>query len=213
MRLLKLAIAASLVAYGATILISDSHVAINQISIDAPDSVFLSEARSSKLSIAFLTDLHVKRLGDSLSDLDDLIDSVKAEGPDLVILGGDLVDSSVSEFELKEVRRGVVARLGRITAVPVLAVLGNHESWTNPDAWKRDLNNAGIQVIEGRTLEIMNLGLCVRGLGDVYSGRFRFVEFPDYCSEMTKVTVTHDPAGAFKAGVDGLDTQSESLVK
>jgi len=59
----------------------------------------------------------------------------------------------------------------------------------------------------------MNLGLCVRGLGDVYSGRFRFVEFPDYCSEMTKVTVTHDPAGAFKAGVDGLDTQSESLVK
>jgi len=123
-----LAIVMILVAYGATILISDSHVAINQISIDAPDSVFLSEARSSKLSIAFLTDLHVKRLGDSLSDLDDLIDSVKAEGPDLVILGGDLVDSSVSEFELKEVRRGVVARLGRITAVPVLAVLGNHES-------------------------------------------------------------------------------------
>lgn len=201
---MALAIAISLVAYGATILIRDSNVAVNRVAIDAPDSVFLLEASSSKVSIAFLTDLHVKKLGDSLSDLDDLIDSVKAEGPDLVILGGDFVDASVPEDELKEVRRDVVARLGRITSVPVLAVLGNHESWTNPDAWKRELDNAGVKVIDGRTLAIMHLKLCVRGLGDVYSGRFRFVEFPDHCSEMARVTVTHDPAGAFRAGVDGL---------
>lgn len=201
---MALAIAVSLVAYGATILIRDSNVAINRVAIEAPDLVFLSEASSSKVSIAFLTDLHVKRLGDSLSDLDDLIDSVKAEGPDLVILGGGFVDASVPEDGLKEVRRDVVARLGRITSVPVLAVLGNHESWTNPDAWKRELDNAGVKVIDGRTLAIMHLKLCVRGLGDAYSGKFKHVEFPLNCSEMSKISVTHGPAGAFKPGVEGL---------
>lgn len=179
-------------------------VGVNRIALDVAEPIFLSERSRSDLSIAFLSDLHVSSSHESLARLDELVSSVIAEAPDLVILGGDLVDGSVPDEELQELRHGVAVRLGRITDVPLLSVLGNHESWTNPVAWKRELNRFGVIVIDGHVEVFGLLGLCVRGFGDAYSGKFKHVEFPLNCSEMTKISVTHDPAGAFKPGVEGL---------
>lgn len=44
----------------------------------------------------------------------------------------------------------------------------------------------------------------MRGFGDACTGRFRYVGFPDTCAGLPTVSITHDPAGAFRGGVRGL---------
>ena len=41
-------------------------------------------------------------------------------------------------------------------------------------------------------------------LGDFYTNRFMYIPFPEKCKEMVKITLTHDPAGAFHKDVTGL---------
>ena len=53
-------------------------------------------------------------------------------------------------------------------------------------------------------LVLGSLGLCVRGLGDSYTGQFRYVAFPTECAGLQEITVTHDPAGAFHPEVRGI---------
>ena len=46
--------------------------------------------------------------------------------------------------------------------------------------------------------------VCVRGLGDQYTDRFAYVDYPEECKSLPKLTITHDPAGAFDHRVKGL---------
>jgi len=41
-------------------------------------------------------------------------------------------------------------------------------------------------------------------LGDYRSHRFKFVDYPAECQNLPKITLTHDPQGAFEPGVGGL---------
>ena len=46
--------------------------------------------------------------------------------------------------------------------------------------------------------------VCVKGLGDRYSERFRYIDFPTKCAGALRITITHDPAGIFDDRVRGL---------
>ena len=41
-------------------------------------------------------------------------------------------------------------------------------------------------------------------MGDYYTKRFRGIAFPESCSNSFWITLTHDPAGAFQIGMEGL---------
>ncbi|MDB2510020.1 metallophosphoesterase [Pseudomonadales bacterium] len=156
------------------------------------------------LRIAFLSDLHFNGHLESAVRLEQLLTRVIAAQPDVILLGGDYTTSVTNEADLRALR-GVFAEIfSKTKGIPVVAVLGNHEAWTALPRWRASLQSAGIAVLENEVLVLAALGLCVRGLGDYYSGGYQFTDFPAECDNHTALTLTHDPAAAFQPGIEGL---------
>ena len=85
-------------------------------------------------------------------------------------------------------------------------MLGTPDSRTDAEAWLDAFRRAGVTALENEVI-VTNIGaarVCVRGLGDFYSGRFHWVGWPDSCASRFKVTLTHDPAGAFVRPMEGV---------
>lgn len=97
--------------------------------------------------IAFLSDLHGASYG---PDHRKLYDLVERADPDLVLLGGDLVNKSALEFS------GVLPFLRRLSARFFCAsVPGNHEQRLIPGKWEflsRQMREMGIQLLENRRI-------------------------------------------------------------
>ena len=43
-----------------------------------------------------------------------------------------------------------------------------------------------------------------RGFGDAFTGNFRYVDFPQACTNKLLISLMHDPAGAFHPNVEGI---------
>ena len=98
------------------------------------------------LDVAFLSDLHAGFFM-SPEDLESLAQRTTALSPDLICLGGDLVDSKPEQVELLDrFLRALEAPLG------VFAVLGNHEYYPagKVDGWIAFLEERGVNVLVNR---------------------------------------------------------------
>jgi len=158
---------------------------------------------SEPLNIVFLTDLHIRNSTSQFDKLNLIINTVLELQPDLILLGGDFTgeDSATTRIFRAELLSG----LSRLTGIaPTYAVLGNHEWWTGND-WYRAVSDAGIRVIEGRqtALRFEQGGICLRGLGDAYTGHFTPQPFEAGCDGV-RVTVTHDPEAIERDNQSGL---------
>ena len=179
-----------------------------QFSVSRIDLPIASEDSVSGLPmrVAVLGDLHV---GHGVMDLDALrrlFDMVMAEDPDLIALVGDYAPSFIAK-DIDQLRPAVVERIRDVSVrIPTYVVLGNHDNWTGANAWLKAFRHAGIIVLENEVIiaDIDEVRICVRGLGDYHSGRFRWVNWPDSCTSRIKITLTHDPAGAFVRPVEGV---------
>ena len=59
-------------------------------------------------------------------------------------------------------------------------------------------------MLENETVVLDAVGTCIRGFGDAFTDHFEYVDFPTACADRLKITLTHDPAGAFNPKVEGL---------
>jgi predicted MPP superfamily phosphohydrolase len=171
-----------------------------------PDSVLVERVNWSDesqggptLSIAFLSDLHLDGSEEANELLENLINEIEELEPQAILLGGDY---GVGHRENSERVRSIAHFLGGLTEIPTFAVLGNHE--VDKLLWSLELQRAGITVVRNSVMTLPNLDLCLRGLGDVYSRDFQYVDFPKECEMNKQVSITHDPAGAFDPRVTGL---------
>jgi predicted MPP superfamily phosphohydrolase len=156
------------------------------------------------LRVALLSDLHVAYNEKALNDLDELIQSVVLEHPDIIMLAGDYVKNGGSQLTTAEHREAVARSLANTGNIPVVAVLGNHDNWSEPLLWMAQFRGAGITVLENQATIFHGLNLCVRGFGDSFTQQFLYFDFPQVCDRMKKISLTHDPAGAFDERVHGL---------
>ena len=156
------------------------------------------------LRIAFLSDLHFNGALESAVQLEQLLARVIAVQPDVILLGGDYTTSVTNEADLRALRGSFAEIFSKTEGIPVVAILGNHEAWTVLPRWRAALQSAGIAVLENKVLVLKGLGLCIRGLGDYYSGGYQFTDFPAECGYLAALTLTHDPAAAFQPGIEGL---------
>jgi len=160
------------------------------------------------LRIAVIADIH---LGEGKSEekrLDKLIISVLEASPDLVVLLGDYI-THPSRIENGGGHRDLVARaLGKLAAssAPVFGVLGNYEVWDGLDSWSESLTGQGVVVLHNDIASFSYKGLrvCIRGIGDAFTGADAPTDFGDDCENSPKITVTHDPEAAFKYQIEGL---------
>jgi predicted MPP superfamily phosphohydrolase len=93
------------------------------------------------LRIVLASDLHLG-YHNRRAELSRWVDIINAEHPDLVLLGGDLIDISV-----RPVLEGDYAAELRRLEAPVWTVLGNHEYYSNEPRVEQFLKDAGIRLL------------------------------------------------------------------
>lgn len=143
--------------------------------------------------IALLSDFHVGSPYYDLGKLEDVVERVNAEAPDLVLLAGDYVIHGVlgGDFvppeDLAPVLGELKARCG------VYAVLGNHDWWLDGPRVERALEGSGIAVLDDEAVRVD--GFWLVGLGDFWE------DPPDVASALERVE-GEDPVIAFTHNPD-----------
>jgi predicted MPP superfamily phosphohydrolase len=117
------------------------------------------KGRSGSLPrIAFLSDLHAGFFNTS-GDLENIARMAAESNPDLVILGGDLIDSHGEEIFL------LGAALKRLNPpLGIFAVRGNHEYFhpEEMELWTRFLEHNGVEVLVNRAFGSRGSMTCAR---------------------------------------------------
>lgn len=170
-----------------------------QIDVDDPDVAALS------IKVAVIGDIHLRE-GEDITKFLKLLDEVKSNSPDLVLLVGDYITGKRRIKDIDSHRRNIIKTFKSLDPIPRAVVLGNHDNFTDREKWFREFKRLGVDVLENET-RIMNIDgveVCIRGLGDYRSRRFKFVDYPAECQTLPKITITHDPQGAFEPGIEGL---------
>jgi predicted MPP superfamily phosphohydrolase len=121
--------------------------------------------------------------------------------PDLVVLTGDYVlRQAESIFELAPVLASLEARYG------VYTILGNHDLWTNQEAVRQGLKEAGLPLLynEGFVLDIGRERIYLAGVDDGWSGK------PDLKAALSNlpgniptILLAHEPDLADEFSLDG----------
>jgi len=118
-------------------------------------------------SIALLTDIHIGPLLDGRF-LRHLVEQTNALKPDMIVIGGDLVDGSVPQIghHVAELRH-MQSRYG------TYFVTGNHEYYAGAGPWVEFLRSLGIHVLLNQRVEIGDAGASfdLVGLPDFHAGR------------------------------------------
>ncbi len=150
------------------------------------------------LTIALLSDFHFSDPED-LKRLAEIKRQMLNNDIDLVLFAGDFIGST-SIYE--NVSRGTIVRALEALAfpAPAFAVLGNHDNWDSRSAWIDAFSNSTIGLIDNSVaiITLNEVEVCIRGLGDYFSGHFSNTQIPEACGKRV-ITLTHDPAGLIEA--------------
>ncbi|MEX2221104.1 MAG: metallophosphoesterase [Candidatus Rokuibacteriota bacterium] len=120
------------------------------------------------IRIAALADLHTGAPHITLDKVREIVATVNAARPDLVVLLGDYVIHGVLGGRFVDIEP-TAAALGELQApLGVFAVLGNHDWWYDGPRTTRALEAAGIRVLEDTAAEVTVRGrpLWIAGVGD-----------------------------------------------
>lgn len=115
-------------------------------------------AERGKLKIVLLSDLHLG-FHNRRAEFAKWVDLINGEHPDLILIGGDIIDISVKPL----IEEGVAEEFHRLT-VPVYACLGNHEYYSGEPLAQDFYRKAGITLLRDSVAHLD--GLCIIGRDD-----------------------------------------------
>lgn len=127
----------------------------------------MSEKLTGRVRLVFLSDLHSCDYGTGQSEL---LELVKAQEPDLVLLGGDWVDDELTHLSPD---RAYVAARALAGQWPTYYVTGNHEIWSGQaEEIKGEMTALGVTVLSGESAaaEVHGQRLQICGLDDPTAG-------------------------------------------
>ncbi|GAA0656444.1 hypothetical protein FHT00_002427 [Sphingomonas insulae] len=146
------------------------------------------------VTIALLSDIHMESAAMDAARLDRIVDQVNALHPDLIVLAGDFIEGRGVDEAARAIP--LLARpLARLRApLGRVAVLGNHDHWTDPAPLAAMLRRIGIVVLANEGREIGPLA--VGGLDDPATSRARPEKTLEALAALqgAGVMVAHSPA-------------------
>lgn len=153
------------------------------------------------LTVAVLADFHFSDPED-LRELAIIKRQMMGYQIDMVLFAGDYIGSH-SLYENVSRETIVTALEALAFPLPAFAVLGNYENSDSRQAWIAAFEGSEISLIENKIAKIKlnDVTVCVRGLGDYYSGRLERISIPGACGDRT-ITLTHDPAGLLNRNLE-----------
>ena len=154
-----------------------------------------SDRLEQPLRVIQISDVHIGSRSDRF--LKQVVDRINSENPDLVVITGDLVDSS-------SVDQNALSALGELTA-SCFFVPGNHDRWVDLDALVTALENLGVVVIRNSEVEVK--GIRIIGIDDADNPRQVANVLPQIIrdSERFSILLYHRPHGwedAVRYGID-----------
>ena len=166
----------------------------------------ITQSHLPPIKIALLSDFHFSDPSD-LARLSLIKRQLIHHDPDVVLFAGDYIGSTAL-YETTSRSTVVQALQALAHPKPSFAVLGNHDNWDSHDSWVRAFEDSSIKLIENRIARLVlnKTEICIRGLGDYYSGYLSDTLVPPDCGARV-VTMTHDPMGLIDAN-DGVQTIS-----
>jgi predicted MPP superfamily phosphohydrolase len=146
------------------------------------------------LRVAFASDLH---LGPTTASetLDAAFAALNEAAPDLLLLGGDYVFLDMDEALATELSR----RVANVPAPVKLAVLGNHDLWTDTQVIEHALARAGVRVLvnDAVTLPEPFDEIAVLGIDDPWTGAPDADRAVRACGPARcRLALSHSPDGA-----------------
>lgn len=108
------------------------------------------------LTVVMASDLHIG-YHNRKAELERWVDIVNSEKPDLVLIGGDIIDLSI-----RPVVEGNYAESFRRVSAPVVAVLGNHEYYSNANKTELFFKDAGIVLLKDSAIHFKGLNIIGR---------------------------------------------------
>lgn len=155
-RILLLAVC---VTAAAAVAATDSRLLTRQYEI-------MTDRVTAPIRIALISDLHSCKYGEGQQEL---LEAVAAQAPDVVLLGGDIVDDEprMPREHAYTAVRGLAERW------PTYYVSGNHEYWSNEvETIKENISDCGAVLLEGDCLSLRIRGqtLLLGGIDDPAAG-------------------------------------------
>lgn len=142
------------------------------------------------LRIGFVSDFHRGRFVTE-GDISKAARYLQKQNPDLILLGGDFVDSQADHIHsCVDVLSQLESPLG------TYAVLGNHDYWTDPEVIRKSFKRTQIRLLENESLKLewQRVRFYIVGLDDAWEGRPNArVALHGVPDESMKILLVHEP--------------------
>jgi uncharacterized protein len=148
------------------------------------------------LKVAVLSDLHVGAPQKNLESLKEIVRTINAEKPDLILMLGDFVIQGVSGGHFVSPEPIASELAGLRAPLGVVSVLGNHDWWYDGVRVRHALENRGIRVLENENLRVAYNGrtFWICGLADLWTRGDRLLPTLDDLADNDPILVlTHSP--------------------
>lgn len=165
--------------------------------------------KGEKLNIVLISDIH---LGDIIgnSRLQNMVSEVNSLNPDIVLIAGDLVDSSLMPFK----ENNMASQLGKIKSkYGTFFALGNHDLFDNKiEELSGLLKNQGITVLRDE-YKLVNNSFYVVGRDDVSISRIKSKrkDLKDIINDVDKdkpiIVLDHNPSSINESIESNIDLQ------
>ena len=176
----------------------------NIINVEIPVSTQQELGSLSGISVALVSDLHLRNSSTAIDHWLKLIHSINNSPADYVLLAGDYIANISDVSVVQEIQESFIDSIAAIEK-PYALVLGNYETWTDRQSWLDAFAAQGIPTLENQTIVLRgDKPICVIGVGDAYTGYDKSVNVPHDCSQYPVIQLTHDPSAAFKSNSSGI---------
>ena len=162
------------------------------------------------LKLVLMSDLHLG-YHNGRQDFAKWVDKINAEQPDLVLIGGDIIDISVRPL----IEEGVAEEFRRLKS-PVYACLGNHEYYSGEPRAQQFYRDAGIHLLCDSVVTLPDYGnLTIIGRDDrTNAGRKSVAELMKECQDPQppilggyQLLLDHQPYHLERTAKAGIDFQ------
>lgn len=152
------------------------------------------------LRVVQISDLHNKRFGKNQNRL---IERLKECNPDIIVITGDLVDSSRTDIE-----KAMEFVEGAVKLAPVYYVTGNHEKWLEEEEQLLEqLEQAGVNCLMNRTeiITVQDESLYLLGLDDSNLLDDTLRGLAAEAGDGFTLLLAHEPQNLFRYSACGMD--------
>lgn len=146
--------------------------------------------------IAQLSDIHIGGWMNR-ERLSEVLELVRQQGPDLVVITGDFVIGNSWSRSLDFAAKDMTIEMSTLTSeFKVLGVLGNHDHWTDSTKVREMLSSCGIFELKNDVHVIVKNGesLCIAGLDDISEDEHRMEDLLERLPiNTTSILLAHEP--------------------